>query len=116
MVNGTRLRFAALSLAAASASIAVAVADTAPTRAVIRGSGKGVTIVYRIRPAAPAGSAGTAAGSPSAAPADPLSEAIRMKKAGASDGAVADYLTAHENQIPDIVGAETLVALRRAGA
>src|SRR5207245_9859853 len=35
---------------------------------------------------------------------------------GASDGAVTNYLVAHESRIPDIVGADVLLQLRRAGA
>ena len=113
MVARTGLRFAVLTLASASAVsvFSIAGADTPPTRAVIRGTGKDVTIVYRIRPATP--SAKAAATVPAA---DPLSEAIRMKTNGDSDAAVASYLAVHEAQIPDVVGADVLLQLRRAGA
>ena len=115
MVARTGLRFGVVTLASSIVFVAsIANADTPPTRAVIRGTGKDVSIVYQIRPTATA--AATAHGSASAPAADPLSEAIRMKTTGASDAAVASYLATHEAQIPDVVDADVLLQLRRAGA
>jgi len=78
-------------------------------RAVIRGTGKDVSIVYRTplqaRPPAEASST-----------ADPLAEALRLKKLGADDASVIDYLRQNEAALPDVVDSGTIRQLRRAGA
>ncbi|HEX4439390.1 MAG TPA: hypothetical protein VH854_04915 [Thermoanaerobaculia bacterium] len=100
-------------VAAALASAAAALgAETAPdgrARAVIRGSGKDVSIVYRA-PLNPAPSAATSRA------ADPIAEALRRKKSGADDASVVDYLRQSQAELPDVVDAGAIRQLRRAGA
>jgi hypothetical protein len=79
------------------------------TRAVIRGTGKDVTIVYR---------SGTKAAPLARASAEenPLGEAVQMKSRGASDESVISYLLLHRADIPPVVAAEAVRQLRKAGA
>lgn len=75
-------------------------------RAVIRGSGNDVQIVYRApRPgvAAPAAT-------------DPLTEALQRKIAGATDREILAFLDLYRDRMPDIVGADLLKRFRKAGA
>jgi hypothetical protein len=97
-------------IAAALACAAAAKAESdGRARAVIQGTGKDVSIVYRTplraRPAAEASAA-----------ADPLAEALRLKKGGADDASVIDYLRQNEAALPDVVDSGTIRQLKRAGA
>jgi hypothetical protein len=106
------VRFAASSVFIAAAVAAALSAETAPdgrARAVIRGSGKDVSIVYR----APLNAAPSAA-NPRAA--DPIAEAVRRKESGADDAALVDYLRHSQAALPDVVDASSIRQLRRAGA
>jgi len=97
------LAFAAGSLFAPS----FARADTEPgSRAVIRGTGKDVQIVYRAPRTAPLARAA----------ADPVMDALRQKRTGATDQTVLAYLDRHRDEMPDIVGADLLRRFRQAGA
>jgi hypothetical protein len=98
----------AAALASAVAAPAAAESD-GKARAVIRGSGKDVSIVYR----APLSSAPPRA---SALASDPLGEALRRKRSGADDAALVDYLRQNQAGLPDVVDAGTIRQLRRAGA
>jgi hypothetical protein len=95
--------------AAASVVALAARGETAPTaRAVIRGTGNDVTIVYRAPrtveiPVAPA-------------EADPLAEALRRKEAGADDIAVIRFLRGFQNDAPDVIDGDLVRQFRRAGA
>ena len=81
-------------------------ADTEPgARAVIRGTGKDVQIVYRAPRSAPAARAG-----------DPVADALQQKRAGATDQTVLAYLDHHRDAMPDIVGADLLRRFRQSGA
>ena len=110
MWNGSGLRRAAV-VAVVFASPIVLLADTPETntRAVIRGTGKDVTIVYRssTRP--------TSQVRPTVA-ADPLAEAMRLKKNGDDDSAVIAFLQRNEADLPDVIDTEVVRELRRAGA
>jgi hypothetical protein len=96
-------------------------ADSEPqtTRPVIRGSGNDVTIVYqsKLHPKL-SWSAPAPMGAPLAAPAadGPLEQAVKMKASGASDQTVIAFLQKNEIDMPDVVDADTIKDLRRAGA
>jgi hypothetical protein len=111
------------SVFAASAALCVsslAVAESEQTtRPVIRGTGNDVTIVYQSKlhpklswsapqPPAPA--------APTPPENDPLAQAVKMKAAGASDQAVMTFLQKNEVDMPDVVDADTIRDLRKAGA
>ena len=98
--------FAEISLALGSP----ARGETEPqTRAVIRGTGNDVTIVYR---------SGTRATPPApvAAEESSLGEAIEMKRHGASDETVISHLRLHRADMPPLVAADAITQLRKAGA
>jgi len=125
MDNLFRLRSAGATSAALLLS-AIALADSTQTtasgqatRPVIRGSGNDVTIVYqsKLQPKL-SWTAPAPAGAPASAPAadDPLAEAVRMKSAGATDQAVIAFLQKNEVDMPDVVDADTVRELRKAGA
>ena len=101
-------RFAlAVSAAGSLFALSFARADTEPgTRAVIRGTGKDVQIVYRAPRTAPLARAA----------ADPVTDALRQKRTGATDQTVLAYLDRHRDEMPDIVGADLLRRFRQAGA
>ncbi|HTR02455.1 MAG TPA: hypothetical protein VMN82_04600 [Thermoanaerobaculia bacterium] len=120
MRNGSAVRSAALVFLAPTL-FSFARADNAPsTRAVIRGSGNDVTIVYQapVRPRASVWPNALAA--PAAPAADPTSgavdEALRMKSSGASDQAVVAFLRKNQADVPDVVDADVIRDFRRAGA
>src|SRR5437764_10737258 len=106
MAGPPPLRFVLLSAASLIAASRVR-ADTDPaTRPVIRGTGKDVQIVYRAPRAA----------SSARVTGNPVDEALRQKRAGASDRTVLAYLDGHRDDMPDIVGAAALRRFRQAGA
>jgi hypothetical protein len=103
-----RLVFRALVLIAVACSVR---AETEPqAQAVIRGTGTNVTIAYRhsvtARVESPVASSGES----------PLTEAARMKSAGASDDSVVAYLRLKQADLPAVVSIETVDQLRKAGA
>jgi hypothetical protein len=110
MLKGSGLRCTAV-VAVAFASRFAALADTSDTntRAVIRGTGKDVTIVYRSSPRPPSQAR------PSVAP-DPLAEALRLKKSGDDDATIIAFLQQNEADLPDVIDADVVRDLRRAGA
>ena len=106
MLRSHRLRLFVVS-AGSFLALSSARADTEPgARAVIRGTGKDVQIVYR---------APRAAAAPSVA-ADPAADALRQKRAGATDQTVLAFLDRHREEMPDVVGADLLRRFRQAGA
>lgn len=109
MVIPTRFGFVVLA-AAGITSLSVARADSeGNARAVIRGTGKEVTIVYRVpRTASPDVKA-------SPAP-DPLTEALHRKASGDDDAAVVAFLLRNQAGLPDVIDAEVVRDFRRAGA
>jgi hypothetical protein len=109
MESRSRLRAFAFALLALGCLPALR-ADTAPaSHAVIRGTGSHVEIVYQA-PRAPK------AGRPQIEPADPASEALRLKTAGADDETVIGYLRIKQAELPDVIDADVVKDLRRAGA
>jgi len=100
----------------------LALADSEQTtRPVIRGTGNDVTIVYQAKlpqKAAPKFLPNAPAAAPpaSAAADDPLEQAVKMKSAGASDQTVMAFLRRNEVDMPDVVDADTIRDLRKAGA
>ena len=97
--------FAAVSFALAYSARAE---TESQTQAVIRGTGKDVTIVYRSSTkAAPLARA--------LAEEDPLGEAIQMKSRGASDESVISHLLLHRAEIPPVVAADAVGQFRKAG-
>ncbi|HTY43356.1 MAG TPA: hypothetical protein VMH79_15910 [Thermoanaerobaculia bacterium] len=111
MRKGSAVGSAALAFLA-STPFSFARADNAPaSRAVIRGSGNDVTIVYQapVRPKAlPAPGA--------AAADDAVARALRMKTAGASDQTVIAFLRRNQADVPDVVDADVIKDFRKAGA
>jgi hypothetical protein len=96
-------------LAAATGSLASAETDLR-TRVTIRGTGSNVTIERALvpvqRPAVVSGASVSAA----------LGGAIRMKREGASDQSVGEYLLAHAPALPSIIESRYVADLRAAGA
>jgi len=90
-----------------------------PSRATIRGTSNGVTIVYRGAPkprasAAPAALAGAATGVDTSGWV--LAEAAELKAGGADDATVVAFLRLHRFEIPAITEGDTVKQLRKAGA
>lgn len=107
MTRAHRIALAVFS-AGSIAALSSARADTEPrSRAVIRGTGKDVQIVYRAPRAVPGVTASAA---------DPVTAALERKTAGETDQAVLAYLSAHRDDLPDVVSADALRRLRKAGA
>ncbi|HKD16358.1 MAG TPA: hypothetical protein VKG23_00725 [Thermoanaerobaculia bacterium] len=100
-------------------TLVMADSDQQTTRPVIRGSGSNVTIEYqsKLQP-----KLSWSAPAPAVAPAEtpaaegPLDEAVRMKSAGASDQDVIAFLRKNQADMPDVVDADTIRDLRKAGA
>jgi len=91
-----------------------------PSRATIRGTSSGVTIVYRsAAPQSPAGAASFAAMPAPAADASGgwvIAEATELKTRGADDATVIAFLRLHRAEIPAITEGDTVKQLRKAGA
>ena len=90
-----------------------------PSRATIRGTSNGVTIVYRGAPqprasAAPAAPTGAATGADDSGWV--IAEAAELKAGGADDAAVIAFLRLHRADIPAITEGGTVKQLRKAGA
>jgi len=119
-MNRTFAFRSALAALAALCVSSLAMADEQQTtRPVIRGSGNDVTIVYqsKLHPKLSWSAPAPAAAPPAAPAADgPLAEALRMKNAGASDQALIAFLEKNELDMPDVVDADTVRDLRKAGA
>ena len=103
--------FTALALAATS----VALADK-PTpnpnpagRAVIRGSGSDITIVYETPKAAATEVQATLAE-------DPVAQALRLKTAGEDDASIVAFLRLHQASIPEVIDSDVVREFRKAGA
>ena len=91
----------------------------APSRATIRGTSDGVTIVYRGAPQpraifAPAAQTATTTGADDSGWV--IAEATELKAGGADDATVIAFLRLHRHEIPAITETETVKQLRRAGA
>ena len=96
--------------AAALAWISFARADSQPApRAVIRGTGSDVTIVYESAKAAPTAVRASIAE-------DPVTLALQRKSAGEDDAAIVAFLRMHHASIPDVIDSDVLRDLRIAGA
>jgi hypothetical protein len=110
MVTTSGLRSASLT-AAALVSCSVALADTAAStgRAVIRGSGSEVTIVYETRKAPSTEVRASLAE-------DPVAEALRRKTGGENDAAIIAFLRIHQASLPEVIDSEIVKEFRRAGA
>ena len=107
---GIRSGLCSASLAVVLASVSAARADTdGSTRAVIRGTGTDVTIVYRARVEKPPNLEAPAAS-------DPLAEALRRKTSGADDSAIIAFLQRNQTGLPDVIDADVLRHFRGAGA
>jgi hypothetical protein len=118
--SGLRSALAAIGALCVSS---LAVADSEQTtRPVIRGTGNDVTIVYQseMHPKKPAKAwtapAPAAASENAPAADDPLVKAVQMKSSGASDQSVIAFLQKNEVDMPDVVDADMLRDLRKAGA
>jgi hypothetical protein len=96
---------AALTLAGSS----LALADTPSGRAVIRGTGSEVRIVYESRKAAPTEVRASLAE-------DPLAEALRRKSAGENDASIIAFLRMNQAHLPEVIDSEIVQDFRRAGA
>ena len=90
-----------------------------PSRATIRGTSNGVTIVYRGAPQprasiAPAALTGAATGADDSGWV--IAEAAELKARGADDATVIAFLRLHRSEIPAITESDTVKQLRKAGA
>jgi hypothetical protein len=107
MVSGRRT--AALA-AIALASVSFARADSQPRpRAVIRGTGSDVTIVYETPKAAATEVRASIAE-------DPVSEALRLKSGGENDAAIIAFLRMRQASFPEVIDSDVLREFRIAGA
>ena len=88
-----------------------------PSRATIRGTSDGVTIVYR---GAPQPRVSAAPAAPTGAATDDsgwvIEEATELKARGADDTTVIAFLRLHRAELPAVTDGATLKQLRRAGA
>jgi len=122
MNRNSGLRSALAAIGALCVSSLVMADSEQTTRPVIRGTGNDVTIVYQSemhpKSAAKKWSPPAPATAPEKGPAadDPLEQAVKMKSAGASDQAVMAFLQKNEVDMPDVVDADTIRDLRKAGA
>ncbi len=108
MLTDLRARAAVLA-AVGAAAISFARADSAQTtRAVIRGTGSDVQVVYEAPPTPPRLSR--------AAAFDPVAEALRRKASGADDASVVDFLRQHQADLPSAIDSSVVREFRRAGA
>jgi len=118
--RAARVTFLA-SLLTLTAIASSALDDSAPvpSRATIRGTSNGVTIVYRGAPqprasAAPAARTGDATGADAGGWV--IAEAAELKAGGADDATVIAFLRLHRFEIPAITEGGTVKQLRKAGA
>jgi hypothetical protein len=104
------VRCSAALAAATLASFSSLRADT-PTRsrAVIRGTGSDVTIVYQA-------SKSEATAVRASLAEDPVAEALRRKTNGEDDAAIIDFLRIHHASLPELIDSEVVKDFRRAGA
>jgi hypothetical protein len=109
MLTGLRGRSAALAAVLAAVAVSSARAESEQaTRAVIRGSGSDVRLVFEpSRPSRP--NRGPAA-------ANPIGEALRLTSSGADDQSVLGFLQRHQASLPAVVDASLIRELRKAGA
>jgi len=108
MLTGLRVRSAVLT-AVGAAAISSARADSVqPTRAVIRGTGSDVQVVYEAPPTPPRPGR--------AAAFDPVAEALRRKTSGADDASVVGFLRQHQAELPPAIDSSVVREFRRAGA
>ena len=84
-------------------------ADTPGGRAVIRGTGSNISIVYEA-PKPPAMEVRASLAE------DPVDEALRRKSAGEDDAAIIAFLRLHQASLPEVIDSEVLREFRKAGA
>jgi hypothetical protein len=107
MLTGSRVRSAVVA-AVGAAAISYARADSEQTtRAVIRGTGSDVRIVYEAPPAPRLGRA---------VPSDPIAEALHRKASGEDDASVVAFLRQHQADLPAAIDSDVVREFRRAGA
>jgi hypothetical protein len=108
MLTDLRARSAVLA-AVGAAAISSARADSAQTtRAVIRGTGSDVQVVYEAPTAPPRLGRAVAF--------DPMAEALRRKASGADDANVVGFLRQHLADLPPTIDSSVVREFRRAGA
>jgi hypothetical protein len=94
--------------AAVLASSSAAFAETKPGRAVIRGTGSEITIVYETPRSATEVRASIVE--------DPLAQALRRKTDGEDDAAIIAFLRMHQASLPEVIDSEIVRDFRREGA
>lgn len=110
MLTDSRVRSAVLA-AVAAAAVSSARADSGQaTRAVIRGTGNDVEVVYQV-PAAP-----PRLGFVGAPAADPVREALALQASGAGDSSVVAFLQRRQADLPAVIDASVVREFRKAGA
>jgi hypothetical protein len=109
MLTDSRVRSAVLAAVAAAVSSARADSEQA-TRAVIRGTGNDVEVVYQAPVAPPRlGFVGVPA-------ADPVREALALQASGAGDSSVVALLQRRQADLPAVIDASVVREFRKAGA
>ena len=86
-----------------------ALPNTPRERAVIRGSGSDITIVYETPKAAATEVQATLAE-------DPVAQALRLKTAGEDDASIVAFLRLHQASIPEVIDSDVVREFRKAGA
>jgi hypothetical protein len=109
-MDNAPVRRGAVMAAALLASVTVLRGDTAPkSRAVIRGTGSDVTIVYETPRTRATEVQATVAE-------DPIAQALRRKAAGEDDAAIVAFLRLHQASFPEVIDSDVIQEFRLAGA
>jgi hypothetical protein len=110
IASGRRTVMPAALAFAAVVSISFARADSQPQpRAVIRGTGSDIRIVYET-PRPPATEVRASLSE------DPVAEALRRKAGGENDGAIIAFLRMHQASFPEVIDSDVVREFRIAGA
>jgi hypothetical protein len=108
-VSGRRSALSVALAAALPSTAALADTPTPAGRAVIRGTGSHVTIVYET-PKARATEVRASLAE------DPVAAALRHKTSGEDDAAIIAFLRMHQASLPEVIDSEIVQDFRRAGA
>ena len=95
--------------AAVLASSSTTFAETRPGRAVIRGTGSDITIVYETPKSTPTEVR-------AAVVEDPVTQALQLKTSGGDDATIVAFLRLHQASLPEVIDSDVVRDFERAGA
>lgn len=110
MITDSRVRSAVLAAVAASVVSSARADSEQATRAVIRGTGNDVEVIYQAPSAPPR------LGFVGAPAADPVREALALQASGAGDSSVVAFLQRRQADLPAVIDANVVREFRKAGA